>query len=186
VVLGHERSDTHVTDVAKPALVRYDAVTESSYADYIAEWEAAGQAIVPSAANLKGRPFHEIVAKWRADETDEPRKSGFVPSTLYFLVSTDSRILGAIHFRHELNDRLRQNGGHIGYGVRPSERRKGYATLMLGKLITLLRARNLEKVLITCDEDNPASARTIEAAGGLLEDKVPFEGKMTRRYWVRL
>jgi len=161
-------------------------VTEAMYLDYIQEWEATSERVVPSSTNRKGRTFPEMMHKWTTDETPDAYKAGFVPSTLYFLVRNHSRIIGAIHRRHELNERLLQNGGNVGYGVRPTERRKGYASLMLKLLLTDLGKRNFGKVLITCDEDNCASAKTIERAGGIPQDKVPFEGVMTRRYWIKL
>ena len=81
---------------------------------------------------------------------------------------------------------LRRGGGHIGFGVVPSERCKGYATGMLRQSLPLARALGLEHVLITCD-DNVASIRTIERAGGLLEDIVPVEEAVPkRRYWIKL
>ena len=166
------------------ALVRYDAVSESEFSSYTDEWEASGEVIVPSSADRKGRGFKEMRVKWAADETDQAFASGFVPSTLFFLTGPGGRILGAIHLRHVLNDRLRLHGGHIGYGIRPSERRKGYGALMLGRLLDLVKARGWDRVLLTCDEDNLGSRKTIEKAGGVLEDRGEFEGAMTRRYWI--
>jgi len=107
-------------------LVEFTNILEGQYLSYIAEWEQTGEDIVPSAAKRNNLSFDELMQKWLSDKTDESYKKGFVPSTLYFLVDENERILGAIHLRHELNERLMQNGGHIGYGVRPSERNKGY------------------------------------------------------------
>lgn len=96
------------------------------------------------------------------------------------------RIIGALHFRHELNEYLLLHGGHIGYGIRPSERRKGYASLMLGMMLDILKERNFGRVLITCDDGNHASARSIERNGGLLENIVAEGTGKTRRYWIQL
>lgn len=167
-------------------LARYDEIEKSRYEDYIAEWEAGGGRIVPSASDPKGRGFEEMLAKWRVDESDEAFAQGFVPSTLHFLEDADGRLLGAIHFRHVLNPRLEANGGHIGYGVRPSERRRGYASLMLRMLLEGLRAGGPDRVLLTCDEGNVASARTIEGCGGVLAERALFEGAWTRKYWISL
>ena len=167
-------------------IVDYNNVVELNYLDYIKEWENSGELIVPSATKRNNMSFQELFKRWVVDETDEMYKLGFVPSTLYFMVDNNNQVIGAIHFRHELNNRLLQNDGHIGYGIRPSERRKGYASLMLNMLLVDIRSKGYEKVLITCDEDNIGSARTIEKSGGVLYDKVEFEGDMTRRYWVNL
>ena len=83
---------------------------------------------------------------------------------------------------------LRDFGGHIGYGVRPSERRKGYATLMLRLVLDKARAMGIERVLITCDKDNLASARVIQKNGGVLDSESYSEQakRVTQRYWIEL
>jgi len=167
-------------------LVRYDEVSEESYIDYISEWETLQEKVVPSAVRREGRLFSEMMNKWREAETDLPVSKGFVPATLYFLIDNSGRILGGIHFRHYLNERLRQNGGHIGYGVRKSERRKGYAHKMLKLLLEEIKKSDIDKVMITCDDDNVGSAKTIESCNGILQDKVVFENELTRRYWIKI
>lgn len=122
--------------------------------------------------------------KNRRQETALP---GLVEATTYlaFLKETDE-LVGMIDFRHSLNDYLRQYGGHIGYSVRKSKRRQGYGSEMLALCLAECRAYGLERVLITCDKANFASAATIRAAGGVLENEVPQEGSWTQRYWVTL
>jgi len=88
--------------------------------------------------------------------------------------------LGRIALRHELTESLRKKGGHIGYDVRPTARRQGHATAMVAAVLPKARELGLDQVLITCDEDNVASRRVIEANGGVLE----FRGDGIRRYWV--
>jgi predicted acetyltransferase len=167
-------------------LVRYDEINESEYEDYISEWERINEHVVPWSSKRKGKSFHELMIQWQEDETDIAYANGFVPSTLYFLIDDNNRIIGAIHFRHVLNQRLMDNGGNIGYGIRASERKKGFAALMLNLLLEKIDDGELEKVMVTCDEDNVASAKTIEKCGGLLQDKVMFEDVWTRRYWINL
>ncbi|WP_405104733.1 GNAT family N-acetyltransferase [Micromonospora sp. NBC_01405] len=119
----------------------------------------------------------------QADPT-KPPESGRVRCTYRWIVE-DDRVLGGIALRHELNDRLRQLG-HIGYGVRPSARQRGLATWALGRMLVEARALGLERVLIVCEADNVASARTIERHGGELEGVQETELGPARRYWVRL
>jgi len=166
-------------------IVKYDKVPETGYLEYIKEWELSGEKIVPTASERRGESFEDLLAKWSKDETDEVYKKGFVPATLYFLVHK-KKVLGAIHFRHELNESLQYNGGHIGYGIRPSERKKGYATKMLVTLLDIVKAKGYKKILITCDEGNTASAKTIESANGILYDKIELEGETTLRHWIYL
>lgn len=112
-----------------------------------------------------------------------------VHDTLSWIVDErePQRILGSISLRHRLNDFLLQVGGHIGYGVRPSARRQGVATAALTLALDQAKALGLRQALITCQDDNTASARTIERNGGALEDirETPDHGTV-RRYWVQL
>lgn len=170
----------------KLKLVRYDEISEENYIDYISEWEIHKEKIVPSATRRDGRSFSDMMNQWQEDETDIPVTKGLVPATLYFLTDDSGRILGGIHFRHYLNEQLSQNGGHIGYGVRKCERRKGYAREMLKLLLEKIKKLDLDRVLITCDDDNVGSAKTIESCNGIMHDKVVFENEVTRRYWIIL
>jgi predicted acetyltransferase len=167
-------------------LVLFSDITESQYEDYIQEWESSGESIAPSATRRRDYSFQELQEVWATDQTDIMYERNFVPSTLYFYLDDDSRIIGAIHLRHVLNNRLLQNGGHIGYGIRPSERGHGYASQMLSDLLYRIGKEGYEKVLITCDDTNLASVKTIEKNGGILLDKPVFEGVLTRRYWITI
>ena len=106
--------------------------------------------------------------KLEVDRTMEPNENK-VPADTYFLVrESDDRIIGMINIRHCLNENLRLIGGHIGYSVRPTERRKGYNKVNL--YLGLLRCQELgiDEVLMDCDADNLGSARTMQALGGSL------------------
>ena len=110
-----------------------------------------------------------------------------VPSDIYFLVKeNENRILGAIDIRYSLNDYLYNFGGHIGYGIRPSERKKGYAAIMLGLALNKVRDLGLDKVLITCNKENIGSAKTIIKNGGILENEVVEGNTLIQRYWIEL
>jgi len=109
----------------------------------------------------------------------------FVEADQYLLMHEgDRRILGMINFRHYLNEYLAEYGGHIGYAVRPSERRKGYAKAMLSLCLEKCRALGLDRALITCDKNNEGSRRTILACGGVFERTANVDGKVLERYWV--
>ncbi len=112
----------------------------------------------------------------------------YVQSTTYFLMDEHAdKILGAISIRHRLNEYLLQIGGHIGYGIAPSERRKGYGTKMLSLALDKCRELGLEKVLITCDKDNIGSAKVMQNNGGVLENEIVKEdGVVVQRYWICL
>ena len=111
-----------------------------------------------------------------------------VPSTFLFAFAA-SRIVGRVSIRHELNEFLMRVGGHIGYAVVPEFRRQGYATAMLRLSLQIARdTLGIERVLVTCDDDNVGSIRTIEKNGGVLENVIsgPEIAKATRRTGSRL
>ena len=101
---------------------------------------------------------------------------------------TDSRLVGMIDLRHRLNDFLAEYGGHIGYSVHPAYRRKGYATQMLALVLEKARKRGLNRVLVTCNEDNEASRRTILRNGGAFDGNrwLEEEKQTVSRYWIAL
>ncbi len=109
---------------------------------------------------------------------------GLVPSA-FLLAEVDGELVGRVSVRYALNDYLAAEGGHIGYGVRPTFRRRGHATEILRQAIALARTEGVERILIVCDDDNAASIRVIERCGGVLESVVtPAGAAAIRRYWV--
>jgi len=107
-----------------------------------------------------------------------------VPAT-FLVAEVDGALVGRVSIRHELNDFLANFGGHIGYGVRPAHRRRGYAGEMLRQALVVARCVGLGRVLVTCDDGNEVSASIIERAGGVLEDiRVAPDGIPKRRYWI--
>jgi predicted acetyltransferase len=110
-----------------------------------------------------------------------------VPSmTFWGFIGTD--LAGRLTLRHRLNEELHKTGGNIGYVVVPEYRRRGIATEMLRLALPLARERGLDRLLITCDEDNTGSRRAIEKCGGLLESTspIPESGVIQCRYWISL
>ncbi|MER7282271.1 GNAT family N-acetyltransferase [Dactylosporangium sp. NPDC000244] len=132
----------------------------------------------PSWASPTG--FAGYVSALRAQAQEEtPRPEGFVPSTsLWWAEGAD--YYGRLAIRHRLTPHLLEGGGHIGYDVRPTARRRGYATRMLRAALPIARSLGIETALLTCDTTNTVSRRVIEANGGVLED----ERGGTLRFWV--
>ena len=114
---------------------------------------------------------------------------GRVPATQFIYVrEADDKVVGMLQLRHCFNPYLEKYAGHIGYSVRPSERRKGYATAMLRDALPHCKALGIRDVLISCLTDNEGSRRTILANGGVYESTV-HEPEMDRdleRYWIHL
>ena len=101
-------------------------------------------------------------------------------------VIEDNKLLGMINIRHTLNEYLYNYGGHIGYSVRKIERKKGYAKEMMKLALDECRRLEMKKVLLTCDADNIASAKTIKSCGGILENEVTNDEILVQRYWIEL
>lgn len=112
---------------------------------------------------------------------------GIVPAYEMIYVDDDeTKVYGMINMRLELNDMLLKFGGHIGYSVSPDERRKGHAKAMLSRALEFYKEWGYEKVLITCNKNNIASQKTIESAGGVLENIIEDGDIFTKRFWINL
>ena len=110
-----------------------------------------------------------------------------MPDSTYFCLDKDRNIfVGAVNIRHYLNDNLCHTGGHIGDGIRPSERRKGCATAMIHLALEKCREMGMNKVLMTCGNDNIGSAKSIINNGGVFEREVEEDGETEQRYWITL
>lgn len=121
-------------------------------------------------------------------ENEETCPKDKVCSDTYLAIrSSDNIIVGIIDFRHHINHPILSVwGGHIGYSVRPSERRKGYATEMLSQNLKNCKQHGLDKVLVTCSFDNIGSKKTIIANGGIFEKDVMVDEEKIERYWIDL
>jgi len=124
--------------------------------------------------------------KWlRDDRLGMNLEKGMVQQTVWWGMIGD-KIVGRISFRHTLNKNLRKYGGNIGYVVRPSQQGKGYATEMLCLVLKKVSDLGFKKVLLTCDDKNIASWKTIENNKGVLSKKELVDGKLSRFYWIKL
>jgi predicted acetyltransferase len=131
-----------------------------------------------------GQPWTDYLDRLEKDRRGIALEAGRVPATFLAAV-VDAEVVGRVSIRHQLNSFLLAVGGHIGYCVRPQFRRRGFASETLRQGLVIARALDIDPVLVTCDEDNVASARIIERHGGQLEDvRCDPEGQPKRRYWI--
>jgi predicted acetyltransferase len=133
----------------------------------------------------EGMPFRRYLEVLDERERGVDLPPGQVPSTFLFAF-VDERIVGRVSIRHRLTDALIHTGGHVGYVVVPECRRRGYATAMLRQALDIARERlGIDRVMVSCDDDNVGSIRTIERNGGTLENVVAGpDATPTRRYWI--
>ena len=146
------------------------------------EWCATGEKIVPYA--IRKNDYHDF--QYYLDNLQITEEvDGKVPDTTLFCLDVDRNIfVGAVNIRHYLTEEMLVNAGHIGDGIRPSERRKGYATAMIGLALIEAKKLGIHRVLMCCDKENIASAKSITNNGGILENEVVVNGVTEQRYWI--
>lgn len=136
---------------------------------------------------LEGYSFEQVLERCLNMENEEySKKFERCPARTFLLIrESDNKIVGTINIRWNLNEKMLQFGGHIGYGIRPTERRKGYNKINLYLGILEARRLGLEKVMLDCDVNNLGSDRTLKALGGKLErtEVDPSDGVLTNVYW---
>ncbi|MDD3336588.1 MAG: GNAT family N-acetyltransferase [Eubacteriales bacterium] len=151
--------------------------------DYKREFLENGDSMDGTSALAASKTFEGWLSSNIANRREETVAPGLVPASTY-LAYAGERLVGMIDLRHRLNEHLLNFGGHIGYSVRKSERRKGYATEMLRLVLPYAWQLGLDRVLITCNQQNEGSRRTILQNGGVLENEVPRADGITQRYWI--
>jgi predicted acetyltransferase len=175
-----------------PELIRPSSDVQTSFLAAMDEFRAEGRG-GPDDNSMIGHEMQDYGARWTdpavfeeyvrwlRDQSleDSPRAAGWVPSTTLWWVNGQD-YLGRVAIRHRLTPGLLKVGGHIGYDVRPSARRRGHATALLSAALPWAAKLGIDPALITCDEDNTGSRKVIESNGGRLED----QRGITMRYWV--
>lgn len=159
---------------------------EESHTTFVEEFEKRGDKVHPWVVAEPYDHFSDYVAMLNAAPKGVNVPPGFVAHSTFWLVDADNEIVAISNLRHELNDFLVAYGGHIGYGVRPSVRRRGYATEILRQTLLMAKERGIDRIRITCSKDNPASAKTILRNGGIPDDEVfmPEHNEVICRYWI--
>ena len=148
------------------------------------EWTKANEKIIPW--SIRKSDYHQIDEQIKSLEIKEA-KGKYIPDSTYFCLDTNRDIfVGAINIRHYLNENLLFSGGHIGDSIRPSERNKGLGTQMIALVLQECQKLGIKKVLMCCDKENIASARSIIKNDGILENEVLDNGVWIQRYWIEL
>ncbi|MCQ5387180.1 GNAT family N-acetyltransferase [Hungatella hathewayi] len=157
--------------------------------DMLEEWK---NDIIENHTNISpwriwANDFHDFDDYVKSINATEELNNDWVPDTILFCLDRDRNIfVGAVSIRHHLNDKLLKTGGHIGDGIRPDERRKGYATAMIALALEECKKLGITRVLMCCDKNNIGSAKSIIKNGGVLENEIEEDGHIEQRYWIQL
>jgi predicted acetyltransferase len=165
-----------------------NADLQDSYRGLVREFIQNGEPLVPFPLAFANDDFPAFLARVAACARGEGLPKGFVPHSTYWLVRDGRDVVGVSNLRHRLTDNLRIEGGHIGYGVRPSARRQGYGARLLSLTLERARTLGLREVLLTCAKNNEASVRTILRNRGvyLSEGFVESCREIVQRYRISL
>ena len=166
-------------------LVKLSPVYREQLFELMDEWLALEPDITPYA--IARHDYHDFEPYLDSLEITESTGT-LVPDSTFFCLDTDqNRFVGAVNIRHQLNDALLRSGGHIGDGVRLSQRRKGIATQMIALALDECRKLGIPRVLMVCNKSNIGSAKSIQRNGGVLENELVLEdGAVIQRYWIQL
>ncbi|AJG93103.1 GNAT family acetyltransferase [Bacillus anthracis] len=158
---------------------------QDEYLDFYNEWKDSGETMIPWVISKDPSNFPAMVQELLDAHNGVNLPQSWVPDSTYWLVTDNNRIVGAVNIRHSLTEHLFNAGGHIGYGIRPSERRKGYATKLLELSLEKTKKLNITRALVVCDEVNTASEKTILHNGGVRDDDfIEADGNVVRRFWI--
>ncbi|MGP4060272.1 GNAT family N-acetyltransferase [Halobacillus sp. H74] len=158
---------------------------KEEYLAFYKEWKESGEVMTPWVIEKDPSDFENMVQYLSSNARGVNLPEGWVPDSTYWLTDENKKVLGAVNIRHSLTELLMNAGGHIGYGIRPSERKKGYATRLLE--LSLLKAKELgiKRALVVCDESNIGSLKTILNNGGHPdEDFIEEDGNVVKRFWI--
>ncbi|MDF9447998.1 GNAT family N-acetyltransferase [Bacillus toyonensis] len=160
---------------------------QEEYLDFYNEWKDSGETMIPWVISKDPSNFPAMIQELLDAHNGVNLPESWVPDSTYWLVTDENKIVGVVNIRHSLTEHLFNTGGHVGYGIRPSERRKGYATKLLELSLEKTKELNIEKVLVVCDEVNTGSEKTILHNGGLRDDDfIEEDGNIVRRFWIEL
>jgi predicted acetyltransferase len=176
-------SPTLSTQLESPSLRLKD-----SYISLVEEFLQRREILIPFPLKFPTDDFRAFIDRLEKCAQGSEIPNGFVAHETFWLVENGAHVVGVSNLRYNLTDALRKDGGHIGFGIRPSARRRGYATLILKETLLRVRERGISRALLTAHKGNTGSVKTILRNGGVLdsEELLPGHSDVMQRFWITL
>lgn len=167
-------------------LVKPQKKHKKAFLDYIHEWK--NESITPVTFDLKNETYETLLERFHQAKHDIDLIEGYIPESNYFFVDDKEEIVGCVNIRHHLDEVLYRIRGHIAYGIRPSRRGEGLASIMLETALKKAKKLGIERVLMVTDKNNIASAKVILSKGGILSNETydMTDHEVIQRYWIDL
>lgn len=165
-------------------LIKPSVKYKNSFIEAVKEFKAEGRNADFNVQEME-KDFSKFLSHFEDQEKGINVPKGYVPASGFWLIDGDD-FIGTVFIRHRLTKKLSQEGGHIGYEIRPSKRKSGYGSKILALALPKARELGISRVLVTCNDDNIGSYKIIEKNGGVLENKIMVNGKLKRRYWISI
>ena len=165
-------------------LIKPTTNLKTEYLEMLEDWKKKDDKLVPFSLEYDTSDFKKFIEVNKNFEINS--ESGFVCHSTFWLINEENKIVGTSNIRHSLNDNLLIEGGHIGYGIRPTQRRKGYATKILELSLKEAKRLGIKKALLTCNKDNIGSAKVIIKNGGIFRKEQLVNGKLSLSYWIEI
>lgn len=159
-------------------LVKLSVNLQKQFDIFMREWSLSGEKIYPKSIRITEQNNFTMILK-------HLEKQRLLNEETYFALNVNRNIfIGAVNLRYNIDELMSQYVGNIGYGIIPSERRKGYCKKILKLAIDKCKQNELHKILLACDKDNVASAKSIIYNGGIFENEVVYKGIVIQRFWI--
>ena len=165
-------------------LIKPTIIFKKAYLEMLKDWEKTKEKKVPFSLKYETIDFQKFLELNENFERN-PAK-GFVCHSTFWLLNDEDKIVGTSNIRHALTEKLLMEGGHIGYGISPSHRRKGYATKILELSLKEAKKMGIKKALLTCDKDNIGSNKVIQKNGGIFRKEQLVKGKLSLSFWIEI
>lgn len=181
--LGDLETNSH------PVSIRLESPSmrlKDSYLSSVDEFRQRGEPLIPFPLKFPTDDFPAFIDRLERCAQGSEIPNGFVAHETFWLVDNGVDVVGVSNLRHNLTDNLRKDGGHIGYGIRPSARRRGHATLILKETLLKAKERGISRALVTAHKGNTGSIKTILKNGGVLdsEELLPGHDDVMQRFWI--